>query len=214
MSRRLPIVLSATALVVAALGATPAGEATANVVKRALFANNAGKVDGISASRTPRPGKLLPLDGSGKFPASALPASPPAVEPPPTAEGPLVAGDAFSAYNDAEVTVGVFGTTTATLPIPEAGAYVFVAKAVIGGGASATCYLSPMAGLVSTTDAIDTADAAPPGTVSLSAVRTYGSPGVASVVCTANSLTATVTARWTKITALRVDGLTSTPVTG
>src|SRR3990172_8561213 len=170
MSRRLPIVLSAIALVVAVLGTTPAGESAANVVKRALFANNAGKVGGIRASRLPEPGKLLALDDAGQFPASVLPPPPPATVPPPTAEPPPVAGGAFSAYNDTELTLSIFGTTTATLPIPEAGSYVLVAKAVIGGSGPATCWLSPMAGLVSTTDAIDTADAAPPGTASLTAV--------------------------------------------
>jgi len=105
MSRRLPIVLSAIALVVAVLGTTPAGESAANVVKRALFANNAGKVGGIRASRLPEPGKLLALDDAGQFPASVLPPPPPATVPPPTAEPPPVAGGAFSAYNDTELTL-------------------------------------------------------------------------------------------------------------
>lgn len=77
MQRRkgaIPVALSIAALVVAVLGSTPYGEAAAKrVVKRALYALNADKVDGIDASRTPRAGQLLALDGSGKFPASVVP---------------------------------------------------------------------------------------------------------------------------------------------
>jgi hypothetical protein len=42
-------------------------------VKRALFADNAGSVNGIKASKTPRRGRLLALGSDGKFAASALP---------------------------------------------------------------------------------------------------------------------------------------------
>ena len=70
MPQRLPLALSAAAFVLAVLGITPLGQAAGNVVKRALFAKNAGAVNGIKASRRPRPGKLLPLGRNGKFPAS------------------------------------------------------------------------------------------------------------------------------------------------
>jgi hypothetical protein len=69
---RLPIILSATALVVALFGATPVG----NAVNSVLFAKNAGKVDGIDASKTPKAGDLLALNGSKKFPASVVPTLP------------------------------------------------------------------------------------------------------------------------------------------
>ena len=49
----------------------------ANTVGRALFAKKAGnatRVGGIKASRTPKPGRLLPLGRDGRFPASVLPA--------------------------------------------------------------------------------------------------------------------------------------------
>ena len=76
MQRRkgaIPVALSIAALIVAVFGSTPFGEAAAKrVVKRALYALNADKVDGIDASRTPRAGKLLALDGSGRFPASVV----------------------------------------------------------------------------------------------------------------------------------------------
>jgi hypothetical protein len=73
MKRRLPIVLSVTALVVAVAGITPLGEAASDAIPR--FARNADKVDGIHASRTPKAGRLLALNSSRKFPASVLTAS-------------------------------------------------------------------------------------------------------------------------------------------
>lgn len=75
--QRLPLVLSAAALLIAVLGATPNGIAalTGGTVRVALFAKNAAKVGGIGASKKPKAGKLLPLGKNGKFPASVLPAS-------------------------------------------------------------------------------------------------------------------------------------------
>jgi hypothetical protein len=70
---RLPIVLSSTALAIALLGSTSVGQAFssgASLAKRASFAKNAGAVNGIKASKQPRPGRLLPLGPDGKFPAS------------------------------------------------------------------------------------------------------------------------------------------------
>ena len=61
-------VLSATALVVAVFGATPVGQAARDAIP--AFARNAGKVDGIDASRRPRAGYLLALGTNKKFPAS------------------------------------------------------------------------------------------------------------------------------------------------
>jgi hypothetical protein len=69
---RLPVVLSIAALTAALLGSTSVGQAFsgASFAKRAAFAKNAGAVNGIKASRTPMPGKLVPLGTDGKFPAS------------------------------------------------------------------------------------------------------------------------------------------------
>lgn len=84
--QRLPVVLSAAALVIAVLGATPHSfAAMRGVAKVALFAKNAGKVGGIAASKKPKKGKLLALGKNGKFPASVFPA---AVKGPPGSEGP------------------------------------------------------------------------------------------------------------------------------
>ena len=73
--RRLPLVLSATALVVAVFGSTPVGHAVGSAIpafaKSAGYAKQAGNasaLNGIKASKQPRPGALLPLGADGKFP--------------------------------------------------------------------------------------------------------------------------------------------------
>jgi hypothetical protein len=75
--KRLPIILSATALMVALFGSTPVGHAVASKVpffaKTAGYANRAGTattLKGIKVSKQPRPGMLLPLGADGKFPAT------------------------------------------------------------------------------------------------------------------------------------------------
>jgi Collagen triple helix repeat (20 copies) len=70
---RLTTGMSAAALAVALLGVTPIGEAAVSTVRSALFAQNAGKVNGIQASRRPTPGRLVPLNARGKFPAGVVP---------------------------------------------------------------------------------------------------------------------------------------------
>jgi hypothetical protein len=84
VNQRLAIILSATALAVALLGSTPAGQAIVSQVsafakhaKTADFAKNAGAVDGLKASTRPRPGRLLALGKDGKFPLSVGQKGPP-----------------------------------------------------------------------------------------------------------------------------------------
>jgi hypothetical protein len=62
--------------VVAVLGVTPAGNALTETVRVALFAENAGKVGNIKASRKPVRGQLLALNLQGKFPSSVFPRQP------------------------------------------------------------------------------------------------------------------------------------------
>jgi hypothetical protein len=86
--RAVRLVLSLAALAAAAVAATPLEAAGGHIVRIALFAKNAGKVDGLSASRTPRPGQLVALDANGKLPASVLPAVPQGPPGPPGPPGP------------------------------------------------------------------------------------------------------------------------------
>ena len=86
MRQRLPLVLSAAALVVAVLGSTPVGGAAGAALRDVVpFARNAGAVGGIKASRSPRPGQLLPLGADRKCPAGVLPAG---TQGPPGPQGP------------------------------------------------------------------------------------------------------------------------------
>ena len=72
MKRRLPIILSVTALVVALAGITPLGQAARDAADAVRFARNADKVDGLHASKSPKPGRLLALNSARKFPASVM----------------------------------------------------------------------------------------------------------------------------------------------
>ena len=75
--KRLPLVLSATALVVAVFGSTPVGHAVGSAIpafaKSAGYAKQAGNasaLNGIKASKQPQPGLLVPLGADGRFPAT------------------------------------------------------------------------------------------------------------------------------------------------
>jgi hypothetical protein len=97
MRQRLPVMLSATALVVALLGVTPLGRASADAIGKAVpfanvagFAKNSGKLNGRTSSRAPRAGQIPVLDASGKLPASigaVGPAGPAGAAGPPGASG-------------------------------------------------------------------------------------------------------------------------------
>lgn len=65
-------VLAGFALALTALAAGPAGGAARRSI--AAFAANAGAVNGIKASRTPKAGRLMPLGRNAKLPASVVPA--------------------------------------------------------------------------------------------------------------------------------------------
>jgi hypothetical protein len=107
-------VLSGAALVVALLGATPLGNAAVGVVKRALFANNAGAVNKIKASTTPTPGKLLPLGSDGKLPASVIQVPESSVGGVQVIDGSLTSADVGNgSLTAADVAPGTFLTGSA-----------------------------------------------------------------------------------------------------
>lgn len=75
--QRLPLVLSATALAVALLGATPLGRAAGSVVAKGVpfakvagFASNAGKLNGHKSSTNPTAGQIPVVGSDGKLPNS------------------------------------------------------------------------------------------------------------------------------------------------
>lgn len=129
MTSRLPLILSATALLVAVLGATPVGHAADSVVRAvvpfaqkagsaktagfARYAGSASAVNGIKAARQPKPGQLVALGPDGKFPSSvgeAGPAGPPGATGAKGAAGPK--GDAGT-NGATKVTVVTATVTTA-----------------------------------------------------------------------------------------------------
>jgi hypothetical protein len=75
MRKLIAIAACLAALALAVFAASGAGQAAVGTVKVALFAKNAGKLNGLKASKTPRPGRLLPLGRDGRFPASVVPAA-------------------------------------------------------------------------------------------------------------------------------------------
>jgi hypothetical protein len=128
MRRPAPATIIATVALVLAI--TPVGEAADGWVKRAIYARNAGSVDGFSASKSPKKGKLVVLPKSGKLPASILPAS--AGGSSGAAGAPGSPGDGSSAVfvgaAPAAVNVGAAQTGVVTLAL-KAGTYAIVAKA-------------------------------------------------------------------------------------
>jgi hypothetical protein len=63
--------LAGAVLLLAVLTASPAGGGARRSI--AAFARNAGAVNGIKASRTPKPGRLVPLGKNAKLPSSVVP---------------------------------------------------------------------------------------------------------------------------------------------
>lgn len=77
MNQRLPLIISATALLVALLGATPLGQAAESALdqvvpraKKADFAANAGKLNGHKSSVSPARGQIPVVGADGKLAAS------------------------------------------------------------------------------------------------------------------------------------------------
>ena len=83
MRQRLPLVLSASALLVAVFGATPVGHAAGRVIhavppfatragfaKFAGTADNAKRLSGHKASRSPKAGDIPVVGANGKLPVS------------------------------------------------------------------------------------------------------------------------------------------------
>lgn len=120
MKGRLSIVLSVTAVVIAAAGYTSLGEAARDALPRASFALNAHRVDGIHASKRPRAGYLYPLGRNRKFPAAVIGVGP---QGRPGVSGLEILNVATA--SDSSTTKSVTATCPAT-------------KRVIGGGARVT----------------------------------------------------------------------------
>jgi hypothetical protein len=206
MRRPAPVSIIATVALV--LAAAPVGEAASGWVKRALYARNAGTVDGIGASRTPHKGKLIMLPATGKLPASIFPSSiggAPGPAGPPGAGGGD-AGTALTATAPAAVSVGTPQTPVVTLSL-KAGSYAIVAKASLHATLDAstpgvTCLLR--AGSDGDQVAADLSSSSD-DPVALIATHTFAAAGVATLTCAADD--SGVVASDARIVALRVAAL-------
>ena len=153
LNRRLPIVVATTGLAISVFGSTPVGHALSSAAapaRKAAYAANAGAVNGIKASRTPKPGRLLALGSDGKFPASvglAGPQGPKGEKGDKGDRGPKGdKGDKGEKGDTGATGVSGWGYYLKNLDIPAGKTYplgVICPKGqrVLGGGASSSNYL-------------------------------------------------------------------------
>ncbi|HET6171122.1 MAG TPA: hypothetical protein VFD90_00870 [Gaiellales bacterium] len=207
MRRPAPATIIATAAL--ALAVVPVGQAAGGWVKRALYARNAGSVDGLSASRVPRKGNLIALPKTGKLPASILPAS---IGGPRGPAGPAGTsgdgGSAIVASGGAAVTLAAAQTALVTLNL-KPGSYAIVGKASLHATLDTstpgvTCQLRAGAdGDQVDADLSSSSD----DPVALITTHTFAAAGVATLTCAADD--GGVIASDARIVALRVAALTS-----
>jgi hypothetical protein len=207
MRRPAPATLIATIALV--LAAAPVGDAASGWVKRALYARNAGTVDGLRASRTPHKGRLIALPKSGRLPRSILPASLRGPAGPPGAAGADGSGGSAVVSNAVSaVTLVATQTGVVTLPL-KAGSYVLIAKASLHATSDistpgVTCQLK--AGTDGDQVDVDLSSSAD-DPVALVSAHTFAAAGVATLTCAADD--AGVVASDARIVALRVTTLSS-----
>jgi hypothetical protein len=212
MRRPRPATIIATIALV--LAAAPIGSAADSWVKRALYARNAGAVDGFHASKAPHKGSLVVLPASGVLPASILPSSSGGTaggsSPAGPAGGSTDSSDpsAFIANATAAVTIATAQTSVATLSL-KAGSYAIVAKASLHDtddttSPGVTCLLK--AG--SDGDQVDTdLSSSSDDPVALVTTHTFAAAGAVTLTCAADDTG--VVASDAHILALRVGSVTS-----
>jgi hypothetical protein len=134
MKQRLPLILAATALVVALLGSTPLGRAAESALeqvvpraKKADFAANAGKLNGHKSSVNPRRGQIPVVGANGKLAASIGAVGPPG---PAGAQGPQ-GGPGVSGYLRVTESITVPENAAGN---PDFGVSCPGGRSVLGGG--------------------------------------------------------------------------------
>ena len=217
--QRLSVALSASALVVAVLGTTSFGQAAERAVplaKRALFADkarfagNAAKVGGVSVSRSPEAGKLVPLGGDGKFSTSVIP---PGSQGPPGPQGPEGRQGPAGPSSSREATRGSGPLSSpadtispvATMTNIQPGAYAIFAKtelsATVTTGADCTLSAAGESDSGGQTLVLSPGAARNQAILHYQLTATFAQPGDARLVCRAGSSWA---AHHTKIVAVRL----------
>lgn len=212
MRRPAPATVIATIALV--LAAAPAVSAADGWVQRALYARNAGSVDGFRASKTPKKGKLLVLPKSGKLPAAILPASSAGTTGSTGSPGSAGAGaggsdnSAFMANATAAVTLTAAQTAIGSLAL-KTGTYAIVAKASLHvttdiASPGVTCQLK--AGTDGDTTDVDLTSSSD-NPVALVTTHTFAAAGTVTLTCAADDTG--VVATDAHILALKVDSVTS-----
>ena len=191
MRRPAPATVIATIALV--LAATPAVSAADSWVKRALYARNAGTVDGFGASKKPRRGALIVLPKTGKLPASILPVGAGGTAAAPGAGGSAGAatdagGPAFLGNAVAAVTLTAAQTPIETLTL-KPGTYAIVAKASLHvtsdiSSPGVTCQLKAGASDGDTTDVDLTSSSDNP--IALVTTHTFAAAGPVTLTCAAD----------------------------
>jgi hypothetical protein len=233
MQQRMTLLLAATALVVAVLGATPLGRAAGDAVlkipplaQRANYAKVAGTAENAKALGGHKASAFALLDGSGKLPASVVsgggsagaagpqgPKGDPGSKGDPGAKGDRGPAGLVAAYSNAAGTAGTFTALAASdnlvdLKLP-AGRYLLLATVTIAPDLSSASYFAGCrltAGTAKQTAV--TAGAKGNGTATFSILTTsllYESSGTEQVVLNCNDTPASPS-RWADahITALQV----------
>jgi hypothetical protein len=210
MRRPAPATVIATIALV--LAATPVVSAADGWVQRALYARNAGSVDGFSAAKTPKKGKLVVLPKSGKLPASILPSASASATGATGATGSTGASgsdtSAYIANATAAVTLAAAQTGLASLTL-KAGTYAIVAKASLHvttdiASPGVTCQLK--AGADGDTADVDLTSSSD-NPVALVAAHTFPAAGAVTLTCAADD--DGVIATDAHILALEVESVTA-----
>ncbi|MDX6620918.1 MAG: hypothetical protein QOK36_3304 [Gaiellales bacterium] len=207
MRRPAPATIIATVALV--LAAAPAGSAADHWIARALYARDAGTVDGFKASRSPKQGRLIVLPKSGKLPASILPPPVPgaAAAAPGAAGAPVTASGsaAFVANAAAAVTLTSAQTSVVSLAL-KAGTYAVVAKGSLHAqdisSPQVTCQLK--AG--SDGDQVDVdLSGSTDAPVALVTTHTFAAAGTVTLTCAADDVGVVVSDA--HLLALKVDSV-------
>lgn len=231
MKQRLPVVLSATALVVAVLGVTPVGQATSTALqthfarnanflrgnapsvkagkKKIPMANKAGKLDKSWGAVGPRGLRGLPgANGANGANGAQGPAGPAGPAGP---QGPIGPSDAFSTVTNTFVDVTAVQTTLRTLNLP-AGRYAIFAKGMINNNdaeiESFSCQITAGASSDSTqTLTIDSQAGDDREMVNLNVLHDFAAAGPATFSCSSTAASANVGNP--RLTAIKVGAVTN-----
>jgi hypothetical protein len=208
MRRPAPATIIATVALV--LAAVPVGSAADGWIAHALYARNAGTVDGYRASKSPKKGKLIVLPKSGKLPASILPPASSVPTGSPGATGSTDTGSGSTAFVGnaaAAVTLTAAQTSIETLAL-KAGTYAIVAKGSLHAqdvsSPQVTCLLKAGAD----GDQVDVdLSGSTDDPMALVTTHTFATAGTVTLTCAADDVGVVVSDA--HILALKVDSVTA-----